>query len=134
VALAYLDSSALVKLVSAEAESEALATYLDGRDDALAASVVAGVEVVRAARRIGGRTSAEEERARDLISTLLLIELDEAVVAEAIDAEPATLRSLDAIHLATALSVRGDVSAFVTYDERLAEAAKGAGLVVATPV
>jgi predicted nucleic acid-binding protein len=130
--VAYLDSSALVKLVSVEAESRALSTYLDGTTDALAASVVAEVEVVRAARRVGGVASPEEERARALVEGLLLIALDEPVVAQAIEAAPA-LRSLDAIHLATALSVRRDLSAFVTYDARLADAAHAAGLPVETP-
>jgi uncharacterized protein len=133
VPLVYLDSSALVKLVSAEAESGPLTEFLGGVAGAPASSVVAEIEVVRAARRVGGPSSAEEERARAVLARLLLIDLDQAVVARAITAEPPALRSLDAIHLATALSAERDVAAFVTYDARLAEAAGAAGLPVVTP-
>ena len=79
--LAYLDSSALVKLVSAETESGPLAEFIEGLDDVPVTSVIAQIEVLRAARRVGGSPSSEEERARRMLATLLLVDLDEIVVA-----------------------------------------------------
>jgi uncharacterized protein len=133
VPITYLDSSALVKLVVDEDESAALQAYLDATRAALASSVVAEIELVRTVRRVHGMSSPEEERARSLVYRLALIELDDVVVDQSIGAEPSTLTSLDAIHLASALSVAGDLSAFVAYDRRLLAAAEAAGLSLETP-
>jgi predicted nucleic acid-binding protein len=94
-------------------------------------SSVAEVEVSLAVRRRG--LAGGEQRARDVLADVSLIACDGRVIASAAAVEPSTLRALDAIHLATALSVQDDLHAFVTYDRRLAEAGRAAGLEVVSP-
>jgi hypothetical protein len=72
-------------------------------------------------------------RAVDVVRRLTLLELDRDLVLSAAGIEPAALRSLDAIHLASALSLGSELGAFVTYDHRLAEAARAANLPILTP-
>jgi predicted nucleic acid-binding protein len=127
--LLYLDPSALVKLVVAEPESPALRELLTSWPERVS-SVIAGVEVVRASRRVG-ETAAR--RANDVVAGVALVELDGEVLELAAVLEPVTLRTLDAIHLATALSLGGDLGAFCAYDARLLEVASSAGLEVLTP-
>jgi predicted nucleic acid-binding protein len=88
------------------------------------------VEVLRAARRIGGWVVAE---ARAVVDELDLVPVDRAVQDVACDIGDPRLRSLDALRLASALLLGTDLTTFVSYDHRLAEAAGAAGLVVATP-
>ena len=127
--LAYLDSSALVKLVLEETETIALTSFLQGWP-ARVSSIIAYVEVHRAARREAERASARADEVLELVD---LIELDRAVVDLARALEPAELRSLDAIHLASALSVGAGLGAFVTYDRRLYEVAGRVGLEAVAP-
>ena len=130
-AVAYLDSSALVKLVFAESESAALSRFLvEWRDRA--SSVLARTEVARVAKRVGASGKART-RAADVLEHIALIALDDGIVARAGEVEPPALRTLDAIHLATALSLGGDLGGIVTYDRRLADAARRAGLTVWSP-
>ena len=126
----YLDSSAIVKLILTEPESEALKLYLDDYDEHTS-SGLARVEVFRAIRRTGDdpRTAEHAER---ILSRMGLLALSDSVLADAATQDPQELRSLDAIHLATALSLDG-LDTFVTYDRRLADAAREAGLSVASP-
>lgn len=126
-ALAYVDSSALVKLAAGEPEAEALHEALAER--ASVASDVAWVEVVRATRRAG----ADEQRAHAVLAEVRPVALTHAVVARAAALDPPALRTLDAIHVASALILGGDLAALVTYDRRLADAAAGAGLPVEAP-
>jgi predicted nucleic acid-binding protein len=127
----YLDSSALLKLLHDEAESAALADWLAPRTGTpVVSSELAKVEVVRASRRINPATLPD---AAALLAGLDLIPLSSAVIDAAADVGGTTLRSLDAIHLASALSIRADLSAFVAYDQRLAEAASTAGLEALAP-
>jgi len=126
---AYLDASALVKLVLDEPESEALAGWLElGRD--VTSSRLAVVEVLRAVRVARPEGDAASP-ARRVLESCLLVEVSPALIDAAARLAAVRLRSLDAIHLATALSVRPD--AFVAYDVRLAEAAGAQGLVVVSP-
>jgi predicted nucleic acid-binding protein len=125
----YLDSSALVKTVLVEPESEALASWLEGKDRR-ASCVLARIEVARAVRISDPGAVA---RARSVIRGLTLIHLDDELLEQAALADPPSLRSLDAIHLAAALSVGDELAAMVTYDERLAGAAQEAGLTVVSP-
>lgn len=127
----YLDSSAIVKLVIREAESEELWAFLESRPQRVS-SVIARVEVLRALRR-AGIAGAAFRRAQQILDRLALIRLDAAVVETAASANPASLRTLDAIHLATALSIRPDLSAMITYDARLKEAAMAAQIPVISP-
>lgn len=89
-----------------------------------------GVEPIRACERYGSEYAGE---ARAYLDQVALLPLDEAVFSEAISIGPAELRTLDALHLATALSIKDDVGAFITYDERLATAAARHGLSVSRP-
>jgi predicted nucleic acid-binding protein len=122
----YLDSSALLKLLHREAESAALGEWLTARSGTPAvSSALARVEVIRACRRIDVDVLPA---ARTLLTGLDIIPMTAAVIDEAADVGGTMLRSLDAIHLASALSIRADLSAFVAYDHRLTEAAAAAGL------
>lgn len=128
----YLDSSALVKLVKREAETAALRRYLRRhRADTRVTSALARVEVVRAVST-GGPTAVAH--ARRQLTGLDQINIDAELLDDAADLTPGSLlRSLDAIHLASARAVGTDLRAVVTYDVRMAEAAKALGLAVAAP-
>lgn len=127
----YLDSSALMKLVRAEDETPALRDWLDGNpDQPLVTSELGRVEVLRAARRVGGQVLTE---ARAVVSDLDLVALDRAVQDVASDLGDPLLRTLDALHLASALLLGDKLTAFVTYDHRLTRAAEAAGLGVLAP-
>ena len=131
MSIVYLDSSALVKLVVAEPESAVLAEYLVGRSERVSSAVVL-VEIPRALRRAGFGAS-ERRRSREVMARLALVDVDRRILAAAAALDPPTLRTLDAIHLATALAVREDLSALITYDRRLATAAERVHLEVSTP-
>jgi uncharacterized protein len=118
-----------VKLPLQEPEHEALLAALVGWDGYVS-SVLLGVEAIRACGRYGEGYAKE---ARSFMADMSLLPLDDAVLDAATSVDPAQLRSLDALHLATALSVRDDIGAFVTYDRRLAGAAMAHGLPVLQP-
>jgi predicted nucleic acid-binding protein len=125
----YLDSSALVKLVVAEPESDALAKYLERRP-ARVSCALARVEVIRAVRPHG---APARRRARDLLDRVSLLELDEVLLDAAAELGDPALRSLDAIHLAAAATFAAGLQELVTYDRRMAAAAERLGFVVAAP-
>jgi predicted nucleic acid-binding protein len=129
--LLYLDSSAIVKLVALEPESGALHDWVSRRGDAVV-SALAMVELQRAVRRLEDR-SALKRRASTVLNRIALIQVDDAILHRAAHLETADLRSLDAIHLATALSIREHLEAFVVYDRRLGLAAESLGLKVTAP-
>jgi predicted nucleic acid-binding protein len=130
----YFDSSALIKRVVAEEESDDLVDFLDAhyeQGDVLASSSLAWVEVSRvvlarvrtptdAGELIDGAMSGIDER-----------QMTAEVVSVARRIEPLILRSLDALHLATAVLIDADL--VVTYDERLADACRRNALAVASP-
>jgi len=131
----YLDSAAVVKLVRAEQHTADLVTWLNARPDApLASSVLVEVEVPRALRRTAPEGLAGVPR---VLTRLYRLEVDATVRATAAAFPDRTLRSLDAIHLATAQSLSGEpgasLEAFVTYDNRLLAAAAALGMPVASP-
>ncbi len=127
----YLDSSALLKVLIDEHESEALAQWLASRADIpKVSSELATVEVLRACRRID---EGVVPGARRLLSGLDLVPVTSEVIEQAALAGDPTVRSLDAIHLASAMVLRSDLSAFVAYDRRLREAAEAVGLAVSGP-
>jgi uncharacterized protein len=127
----YLDSSALVKLVVSEAESSALRTYLaERRSDARMAAALARTEVVRAVAM--HRSIELVETARSVIARLHLVPLNNRLLDAAATKLPPELRTLDAIHLAAAMTAP-DLRAIVTYDRRQANAAATAGLAVVAP-
>jgi predicted nucleic acid-binding protein len=125
----YLDSSALVKVVIEQAESLALLRWLSGRDRLVACELVR-TEAVRAVRLAD---PAAVPRARQALATLTLIRIDDVLCEAAGDLEAPHLRSLDALHLAAALSVGPDLAGVVSYDLRMAEAAASLGLRVEMP-
>jgi predicted nucleic acid-binding protein len=127
----YVESSALIKLLREEAESEALQHALTSWPLRVS-SIITAVELPRAVRR-GIDCPAGAARAEALIEPLDLIPLDRTVADAAAALAPAALRSLDAIHLASALSLGGELGVLATYDRRLAEAARAAGLGVLAP-
>ena len=132
MSLCYLDASALVKLATPEQETAALRMYL-ADFTARVTSRVALVEVPRALTRRAAETRAVVGAFAAAFEAFEIVELDQFVVATAAGLSPVGLRSLDAIHLASAMTVRGELAAFVTYDVRLADAARLAGLTVTAP-
>jgi predicted nucleic acid-binding protein len=127
----YLDTSAMVKLVAAEPESAELIEWLNGRpDEALATSAIGHIELLRAARRIGQAAVLAAQRIANGIDTLLLTE---SIAAMACAIGRAELRTLDAIHLATAAVHRERISTFCAYDVRLLAAAEAEELSVTAP-
>jgi uncharacterized protein len=135
VALFYLDASALVKLVRAEPETDALRSYLADAD--LLSCELALTEIPRAIRRAAAHDPTLElelliSRARELLDAVALLPVDRAILAAAGALEEPVLRALDAIHLAAAIDL-SPIDAFVSYDERQSAAARLAGLRTTDP-
>ena len=140
----YLDSDALVKLVREEAGSESLFQWLDERsDEPLVTSALARTEVVRAIRRgnhsergvlVDPTVMAEElDAAVEVLDAVAMVPLDSALLDRAGELEQPMLRSLDAIHIVSALGLGVGGLAFVTYDRRLGSVAGEHGLDVVAP-
>jgi predicted nucleic acid-binding protein len=132
----YVDSSALIKRAVAEAESETLEQVLERHveaADALVSSTLAWIEISRALRaRLDGQgQDVVTEAIDDALAGVAERAITPDVVSLARRIEPNVLRSLDAIHLATAVLL--DVDAVLTYDERLAMAARHNGVAVSAP-
>ncbi len=128
---AYLDSSALLKLVLPERESAALRAALADWPDWVT-SQVAAVECHRAVRRVA-QSSSLAARMNHVLASCTILRLDESTLRVAEQVGQPHLRSLDAIHLAAALSMGDHPAAFVTYDDRLAAAARACDLTVVSP-
>lgn len=126
----YLDTSALVKLVVAEAETTALLAWLKQQENALVSSDLTRAELARAVRR-----SAPDRmvRAREVLDSITLLAVTSETFELAGKLDPAILRTLDAVHLAAALSMGDDLDTVVTYDDRLAAAAEANGVAVSSP-
>lgn len=133
----YLDSCALLKLVRTEPETPALTAFIDARRGTRwFTSEVARTELARAVRRSGrDEESLGDELAQigRLCDGLDVVQVSSRVLGEAAALEQPNLRTLDAIHLSTAAGLRAALSAFITYDKRLAAAAEESGLPVAAP-
>ena len=127
--MVYLDSSAIVKLVVNEKESLALRRFLRGHPERIACSI-ARTEVLRAVRHLG---SPAIQRARLVLRSLHLVEMDDALLDAAGLLDPRILRSLDAVHLAAVQLVAPALDALVTYDKRMRAAALLLGLSLASP-
>jgi len=125
----YLDSSAIVKLAIKEPESAALRRFLRRRTQ-IASSALAQTEVARALIAQGPEAV---RRGRDLLQTVRLGRVGDEAVQLAGQLLPVELRSLDAIHLATARLLGNDLAALVTYDGRLAAGARGLKIRVVSP-
>ena len=125
-----MDSSALLKLVVSEAETAALEADLATRDG-LVSSSIAVVECHRAARRAANRRILQ--RTSEVLESIYLLDLTALILERASTLRPATIRSMDAIHLASALSVDEADLEVITYDDRMAQAARANGLRVSQP-
>ena len=127
----YLDSSALIKLAVAEPETAALTSYLGKRgDQALVSSSLHRSEVLRAIWRA---EPGALPRAQRMIRRVSLVSLSHDLLDNAATLPPDGLSTTAAIHLASALALKRDLTAFVCYDKRLLAAAESAGLPVVSP-
>lgn len=127
--LTYLDSSAIVKLAVREPESAALRRYL-ARHQPLVSSALARTEIARALLPSGPEALARGEQ---VLRRIQLLRINDRVLKEAGHLDPPELRSLDAIHLASARQLGASVRQIVTYDDRMADAARTIGWTVAAP-
>lgn len=125
----YLDSSAIVKLAVREPESLALRRYLRRRRP-LVSSALARTEVLRALLPVGAEAAA---RGRNVLQRLDLVRVNDRILNAAGALLPPELRSLDAIHLATARELGDELGALVTYDDRMVAAAKRLGYRIVQP-
>jgi predicted nucleic acid-binding protein len=129
VTVTYADASALVKLIVHEPETAALRRFLASAGT-LTSSLLAMVEVPRAVAR---RAPEARQVMEAVLGALSVVTFDARIAARAASLAPASLRSIDAIHLATALELGDDLTAFVSYDDRLSAAAVALGLPVVAP-
>lgn len=125
----YADTSALMKLVRAEAHSTAMGRWIRRRS--LVTSVLTEIELARAAARALGPVGLD--RADVVLRDVDTTPLRREIVEDARRIEPVLLRSLDAVHLASAMALEDHLAGIVAYDERLLEAAKGYGIKTASP-
>jgi uncharacterized protein len=128
--VAYLDSSAFVKLVVAEPESAALRRAI-ARWPQHASSTLLRTETIRALRR--SSNTGMIPAARRLLRAVRMVRINEPLLDRAADLEPGDLRTLDAIHLASALEIGQDLGVMVAYEIRLRAAAEAYGLAVESP-
>ena len=126
----YLDASAFVKVVIEETETAAVRAFLANRGVRRVSSALLRTESLRAVRHLGPDALAT---VREGLRRVDLIGIDDRVLDAAGTLEPQVLRTLDAIHLATAMAVGDDLEAIVTYDEGMVDAARLMGLSTATP-
>jgi len=131
----YIDSSAIVKLVIDEAESGALRDWLAEMLDPLVSSALAKVEVRQACRRIPDATTAQgaDLGAIQALLAINIVPLSDGIIDTAATLNLPGLRSLDALHLASALAIQQDIRMLVTYDDRLGRAASASGFAVVAP-
>jgi predicted nucleic acid-binding protein len=125
----YLDSSALVKLVAREPESSGLRAHLRRRRP-LASSALARTEVIRALLPLGEQAL---HRGHEVLAAIELLRISERVLRSAGELRPVELRSLDAIHLASARQLGTQLRHIVTYDERMITSAHFLGMKTASP-
>jgi uncharacterized protein len=131
VRLYHVDTSAAIKLLMKETHSTAFAAFYDAHADAeWVSSALLRIEIMRAVVRAKPVLLPD---ARDLLLAFPYIAIDDEIVESAMNEPDRSLRSLSAIHLATARLLGPDIDAVVTYDDRLAAAATDAGLVTASP-
>ena len=123
----YLDTSAFLKLVVEERGSAELRDWIDAEQPEFFASDLLGVEALRAARHRGPLTLQLANRS---LRAVTLVAVSPAICDAAARLGPANLRSLDAIHLATALAAGDDLDGIITFDARMTQAAEDLGLVV----
>jgi predicted nucleic acid-binding protein len=131
VSLYYIDTSAALKLLVEESHSKAFAAFYDGASGATwASSALLRIEVMRAVTRVFPALLPD---ARELLLAFDFVSIDDDIVDTAMNEPDRMLRSLDAIHLATARALGPDLTGLATYDDRLAAAGKDAGFEIVNP-
>ena len=131
MSLYYADTSAVIKLLVEETDSRAFAEFYDAHTDAeWLSSALLRVEVTRAVARV---LPALLPEARDLLLAFSYVVIDDDIIEGAMNEPDRGLRSLDAIHLATARTFAPELDAIATYDDRLIRAAAEAGLETVSP-
>jgi predicted nucleic acid-binding protein len=131
VSLYYLDTSAALKLLAQESHSQAFAAFYDEHASAAwVSSALLRIELIRAVRRALPEALPD---ARDLLQAFEYVSIDDEIVDAAMNEPDRMLRSLDAIHLATARLLGPDLVGLVTYDDRMTTAANVAGILVIAP-
>ncbi len=126
----YLDTSAMVKLVIAEPETAALRAWVADSDRQPVTCDLTRTELIRAVRRRSPELLVE---ARSALDGVILTKVTVQVFEAAARLEPASLRSLDAVHVASALDLGDDLDGIVAYDDRLIEAARANAIRVLSP-
>lgn len=126
----YLDTSVATKLVVEEPGSEALSAWIKDQGPSFVASELLRVELLRACRRHSLDAMA---RAREVIDSATLMSVTTDICIDAAGIDPAVVRSLDAVHIATALAIGDDLKGVVTYDQRMADGCRIYGLPVVAP-
>ncbi|MGH8926579.1 MAG: type II toxin-antitoxin system VapC family toxin [Acidimicrobiia bacterium] len=127
----YLDTSAAVKLVAVEKSSTALHRWVTSHGERLFSSDLLRTELLRATRRAAPEQMVQ---ARAVLDSLVLLTLSTAICQRAALLELASLRTLDALHLAAAQEIGDELEGVVTYDRRLADGAEAIGISVVAPV
>lgn len=128
----YVDTSAVAKLFIAERETPDLRQWLAGQAEPhLVSSALLGVELIRLLEL--ANPAAIPSAVQFLANDVDIVEITPPVLADATAMVPPRLRTLDAIHLATALDLRESLDAMLTYDKLLVEACRQAGMAVAFP-
>ncbi|AVG24181.1 VapC-like toxin [Pontimonas salivibrio] len=130
MSLVYLDTSAAVKLAMSEPESDALRGWMGATEGDLLSSSLLVTEILRACHPHGPDATIA---ARGVIDRINFVEVDRSILEIAAYLAPAAMRTLDAIHLATALGKLPFLRALVTYDKRLAVACRDHGVSVVSP-
>lgn len=126
----YLETSAAAKLIVPEAETEAMLAWARAHAGNIVSSDLTRTELLRAVRR---DAPSRADRAASLLDRAHIVDLPTSVFAKAALLDPAILRTLDALHLATAIEFGADLEGMVTYDDRLASAATVHGITVISP-
>lgn len=129
-AVYYADTSALAKLVLAEPETNAMFAWLEVEQPTLATCELTRTELIRAVSRVAPDDVLSANAALDRIS---IVPVTRATFRHAAEIRPRSLRSLDAVHLAAALDLGDDLRGLLTYDERMADAARSVGIPVLAP-
>ena len=126
----YLDSSAIVKLVVDETESDELTRMIESTDAVLTTSFISEIECVRAVNRISADL---RDVAMERLHGFVVLPLTDSIRSRTMSIMPGALRSLDAIQLSTAIEIQDSLEGFVSYDFKLNEAARSFGLSVLAP-
>jgi uncharacterized protein len=124
----YLDTSAFLKLITTENNSSAMRKWFSSHD-AVWSSQLLHTEALRAGNRLG----IDIDIVEDALESVSMVLPSVATFYTAGRLSPMSLRSLDALHLATAMEIGGDLEAFIAYDDRLIGAARASSLRVLTP-